>query len=315
MAGSENLKKRTVVTACDDGYLWGAFLLTASLRRFNVDCDINVRGFGLSSLSASLLEQFGRVNLIQDGKDMAFNGKIAALKTANEGSVTWMDSDCMVNGDVTDYLNVPEDGIRIRFRSKEENVHRFKEDYQPGEAPGSLPSLYTDNWQEDIGELREPRTESAASNCAFTIDASRMDFVEKWNSFMQEIRDSGKQSPAYSLGLSGKRMSDELALNALLAFAEDAPEIHPHLLSNDPKALVVHFYERKKPWVIWTDSQIRHYPLVIDTLEWVKQQGFELPPKLPWTFCKSLKPAAYGSSQLFKAYSEFKKAVKKIIGK
>ncbi|OXU15813.1 hypothetical protein [Sedimentisphaera salicampi] len=315
MTESGEPDKRTVVTACDEGYLWGAFLLTASLRRFNVDCDINIRGFDLPSISASLLEQFKRVRLIQGNEDMAFNGKIAALKTASEGSVTWMDADCMVNGDVTGYLNVPEDGIRIRFRSKEENIHRFQGDYQPGENHGTVPKIYTDNWRKDVGELDLRRTESVASNCAFTIHASSMGFVDKWNKFMEQIRESGSQSPAYSLGMSGKRMSDELALNALLAFAEDAPEIHPHLLSHDPEALVVHFYERKKPWTIWTNSQIRHYSLVIETLEWVKQQGLELPENLPWTFRKSLKPAAYGSAHLFKAYTEFKQVVKKIIGK
>ncbi|GAG26211.1 unnamed protein product, partial [marine sediment metagenome] len=36
------MKEKTVVTACDKKFIWGAYLLVASLRYFNVDTKVHV---------------------------------------------------------------------------------------------------------------------------------------------------------------------------------------------------------------------------------------------------------------------------------
>ncbi len=308
-----NNKKRIIVTACDEGYFWGAFLLVASLKRFNVDCDINILGFDLSPESSSLLTQFDRVKVIPADKDMAFNGKIGALRTANQGMISWLDADCMVTGDVTQYIEVPKNGIRIRFRSPEENGLRFAAEYSSEDEYGSVPDFLLKHWKEDVNEKTEPATSSVASNCAFTLDSSKLDFIDKWHDFMKMIRNENKQSPAYSLGLSGKRMSDELAINALLAFSKSAPDTYPYLLDQDKDAYLVHFHERRKPWNMWTLSQIKHYDLVMETIDWVEKSNFQLPASRPWPFQKSKKPLAFTFAYLLQFMSSIKAQIKKIV--
>ena len=310
---SKENKKRIVVTACDEGYFWGAFLLVASLRRFNVDCDVNILGFDLSPKTSSLLTQFDRVKVIPADQNMAFNGKIGAIRTANQGMISWLDADCMVTGDVSQYIEVPKNGIRIRFRSSEENGLRFADEYSAKDKYGSVPQFLLDHWKEDVNEREEPATDSVASNCAFTIDSSKLDFIDKWYEFMKMIRDQNKQSPAYSLGLSGKRMSDELAINALLAFSKSAPDTYPYLLDKDKDAYLVHFHERRKPWKMWTLSQIKHYDLVMDTLDWVKTSDYKLPDRRPWPFQKSKKLLAFSLAYLLQFMSNIKGQIKKIL--
>ncbi len=93
------MKENTIVTACDKSYLWGAYILVASLRLGGCKDKIHVLVDGFSESDRGLLMQFNDVKVIgvseKSHKCMAMQ-KPDAILTANTELVTWIDSDCMI---------------------------------------------------------------------------------------------------------------------------------------------------------------------------------------------------------------------------
>src|SRR5262245_59819719 len=110
---------QTVVTACDSGFIWGAFLVVASLRHSGCRIPVHVLGRALSAADKAVLEQFPDVRIFDtnDPKPMAFL-KPVALLTAQTELVSWVDADGLFTADPTPWLHAFPGTISIGSRSR-----------------------------------------------------------------------------------------------------------------------------------------------------------------------------------------------------
>lgn len=118
----------TIVTACDKKYVWGAYLLIASVRYAGMDTTIIVSAYDLDQNEIAFLEQFPNVTVFSSGKMTSRSvctQKPTAISLAETDYVTWMDADCIVTGNISSYL---EPGTK--------NADPFQE---PGRECNSIP--------------------------------------------------------------------------------------------------------------------------------------------------------------------------------
>src|SRR5262245_19696045 len=111
--------QQTVVTACDSGFIWGAFLLVASLRHSGCRIPVHVLARALSATDKAVLEQFPDVRIFEttDPKPMSFL-KPEALLTAESEMVSWVDADCLFTADPTPWLQTLPGTLSIGCRSR-----------------------------------------------------------------------------------------------------------------------------------------------------------------------------------------------------
>src|SRR5690554_6594888 len=67
-----------------------------------------------------------------------------AMQTAETDIICWMDSDCIVTGDVTDLIEAKDGEIQIRFRSLEENAGVYRNYYGRNDEIGLIPQKVLD---------------------------------------------------------------------------------------------------------------------------------------------------------------------------
>lgn len=278
-------ERTTIVTACDKNFLWGAYLLIASLRRHNVNVSISALTFGLSEEEKSLLEQFRNVEATMESGTRNSHGtqlrKPDAILSAGSEYITWMDADCIVTGNITKYLIAPGQSFQIRFRSKKENVLRFKNKYGSPREYGSIPQSTLDVWRKDVGERDLPAIETTCVTNCFTLHRKHLDFIRRWRGQIAKLVPdiTGRRESAYSYG---GRVSDELILNSLFAFSRNPPPISKYLLDTDPQAYLAHFGVAPKPWKRWHPKHLKYYDMVVSIVDWAGKVGFRTPP-IPWS--------------------------------
>ncbi|MDO4366540.1 MAG: hypothetical protein Q4D70_07065, partial [bacterium] len=113
----------TICTAGDHNYLWGLFLLIASMRRFGMKEPLLVGMKAFSDRDRRVLGQFGDVSFISlDHADHSLTcHKAEVMLAARTDFVTWADSDAMFKGNCSALLLPPDaDAIRVRRRCAEE---------------------------------------------------------------------------------------------------------------------------------------------------------------------------------------------------
>ena len=135
----------TICTAGDHNYLWGLFLLIASMRRFGMDEPVIVGTKGFTDRDRRVLEQFGGVRLVSlDHADHSLTcHKAEVMLAAESGYVTWADSDAMFKGNCSNLL-LPPDVAQIRVRRR-----------CAAEMPGAFPKGYDlrrilPAWRKDV---------------------------------------------------------------------------------------------------------------------------------------------------------------------
>ena len=96
----ENMKNNTIVTAGDRNYLWGIFLMIASLRRNGMDEPVIVATQNFDSEAASVLNALEDVSLFPlDGFSRSLTCcKAMAMLRAETEYITWVDSDGFFSG-------------------------------------------------------------------------------------------------------------------------------------------------------------------------------------------------------------------------
>src|SRR3954471_8755512 len=132
----------TVVTNCNQNYLWGAYLLTASLRYQKNQAPVHVLAQGFSAEDNKLLEQFGNVRVFEPDKSNPrnlTNLKAQSLLTANTEYIGWFDSDCVVVGDITKYWIPPNGSFQSRFRTPAEMTDLYRLKFATEEKTGGIP--------------------------------------------------------------------------------------------------------------------------------------------------------------------------------
>lgn len=278
----------TICTAGDHNYLWGLFLLIASMRRFGMDEPVIVGTKGFTDRDRRVLEQFGGVRLVSlDHADHSLTcHKAEVMLAAESGYVTWADSDAMFKGNCSNLLLPPDVAqIRVRRRCAAEMPGAFPKGYDLGRI---LPA-----WRKDVAAAagldaaalpgvteRFVASFRSCSACYLSLARSQERFLLVWHALMMRLPkgDAG----VVDRSLASYHQLDESCLNACLAFLPDAPKVtETYGLDRDPERIYLHFIGRPKPWEGWTPRSARHIEAVVSTVEWAVAEGLELPGDVP----------------------------------
>jgi hypothetical protein len=272
----------TIATACDANYFWGAFLLTASLRQNRIGAPIHVLAKGFDAERIGMLEQFRDVRVIPltpDNPRSLITIKPYALATARTKWLAWLDADCMAIGDVGTLLPPENGSFQIRLREPAENADIYGDKYRAGDRRGGYPAWVLERWRGDVGDLQQPRQDTAAVANAFVLHEKHRDFLQLWDQQMQKVIPSC--STLMDSHLGAYHMSDESVLNSLLAFSSIAPPVGPFQLNRHPERHVAHFGGKAKPWVRWTSGSWYCYEPIQRLLAWLRAEGHKMPPLPP----------------------------------
>ena len=281
---------KTIVTACDSNYIWGAFILVASLCYNNVKSYKNVLGIKLTQDEQDLLSQFEDTKVIaqnyRNGASVCLM-KPNAIYSAETEIIAWMDADCMVTGDVTDLISVCGKCIQIRFRSPWETGSVYRSYYGKQDVPGKIPKKVLDIWKEDVADLDEPQISTVGVTNCFVLTRAQLPFISLWKEQMEKVIIDNKLQ-VYNKSSVGYFMTDESVFNSLCAFSSKAPNIQEYKFDKHEDRLLAHFALSPKPWIHWTARSIRFHGELMKILQWCRDEGYRLPP-LP----NSLKPENY----------------------
>lgn len=280
------MRNNTVVMSSDSNYIWGVWLLIASMRMNGMDEPVLVLAENYSADDIACLEQFGDVKIIQRDDRFKRNltySKPDAMLLADTDFVTWVDCDALFYGNCS-LLLPPEPGyIHIRRRGYTENAHGFAEFYAPGERPGPIPAEVLDIWRRDVGENSEPAFDTCSSACFISIAREHCFILEKWREQIAKVM------PEDNVGIVDKRskayfQTDESVLNSILCFAAGAPKVSPeYKLDKNSDAFFIHFNYQPKPWQLWNDYTVRHYDRTLTVLEWALEKGYKTPGPVPFS--------------------------------
>ena len=277
------MKNNTIVTAGDRNYLWGIFLMIASLRRNGMDEPVIVGTRNFDAEAASLLTSLNDVSLfsLDDFNRSLTCCKAMAMLRAETEYITWVDSDGFFSGNCSARL-IPEtpDQIHIRMRSAAEQPQAFR-GYAYGEDGHQIPRAILEVWRENVKGLDSPRIRRSCSACFLSVHRSARPFLEKWHEQMMTVL------PAGNIGVVDRSLKyyhqlDESVLNSCLAFFPQAPRVsETYRLDKDPRELFIHFIGQPKPWQGWTPSSIRHFDRYVDVVEFAESRGWRMPGALP----------------------------------
>ncbi|MBI2424132.1 MAG: hypothetical protein HYV27_14975 [Candidatus Hydrogenedentes bacterium] len=283
--------EHVIVSAANRRYFLGAYLLAASLRRAGMEEPLHLLAHGFRSEETAALEAFKAVKVhAASALDNVLNqlplAKTAALLNAPQAQhLTWIDSDCMVTGDISALLTSQARALMIRVRGPKENRLRFRNLHAKSDA---IPEDVLKIWRNDVGERSQPAIDSTAVTNVITFHADHVPFIHRWKDQIARIvekhRGSSKQHRIAYQFSSGTGISDELIFNSLLAYSGLAPPIGSYPLDRDPGAMLIHFGLQPKPWQRWSPQTIRHFGLITETIDWARDAGYPLPAGLPWHF-------------------------------
>lgn len=273
----------TIVTACDLNFLWGVFLLVASIHKEGLPVKVLFVQVGFDSDTEQYISQFPSVQVSRDDSDDPYslnNRKAKAMLLADSDYVAWMDADCFVAGWIGDLLEPLNGQLQARMRKPDENATVFDRYYEPGDKHGSIPQWVLDRWRQDVGDNSSPRHDTTCPSNCFVIHRDFMPFIELWDSHIRKFVNPtikgaiDRENPAYW-------MTDESVLNSLLVFSSKAPDPSRYRLDNVDAGHIVHFIGSPKPWIGWTRRFLYCLPKVFDLIEWLDKEGFRVPPVPP----------------------------------
>ena len=277
------MKNNTVVTAGDRNYLWGIFLMIASLRRNGMDEPVIVGAKNFDDEATEILSAMGDVRVfpVDDFSRSLTCCKPMMMLKADTEYISWVDSDGFFSGNCSARL-IPEspEEIHIRMRSAEEQPQAFR-GYTYGEDGHQIPQAVLDVWRKNVGGLETPRIPRSCSACFLSVHRSARPFLEKWHEQMMTVL------PANNIGVVDPSLKyyhqlDESVLNSCLAFFPGAPRVaETYRLDKDPDELFIHFIGQPKPWQSWTPAAFRHFDRYVSVVEYAQSRHWKLPGPLP----------------------------------
>ena len=273
------MKNNTVVTIGDSRYLWGIFLLIASMRRSGMDEPVLVGIRDRSGEAGEILRQFDDVRLfpLEDtGRSLTCLKPLVMLQAETE-YVTWADSDGFFTGNCSDRMIPASDGeIHIRIRGAEENRAAFR-GCAGEKGSDSIPAEIIRAWRADVGGLAEACIDRSCSACFLSVNRSARPFLRRWHEQMHAVLPPGDVG-VVDWSLKHYRQLDESVLNSLLAFLPSAPKIsRTYLMDRDRERMFVHFVGLPKPWQGWTRRSFRHFGAYTETAMYAVERGMRLP--------------------------------------
>lgn len=278
------MKNNTVVTAGDANYLWGLFLLIASMRRSGMDEPALVGTKKFDARCERVLKQLGDVEFtsLDDASHNLTCHKAEVMLKAKTEYVTWADSDALFSGNCSDLMPPPDhDHIHVRRRT-------------PPEMPGAFPPPYDLNeilptWKRDVEKtggtsspvaVPNPDSFCSCSACFLSLARDRERFLDVWHRMMMAL--PANDTGVVNFGLKCYHQLDESCLNATLLYLDGAPTVTDvYRMDKDPAHLFVHFCGRPKPWVFWVPSALRHYESTLAVVDWALENRLELPGPVP----------------------------------
>ncbi len=284
----------TVVTASDMNYLWGVFLLIASMRAGGMAEKALVLGSGYTEKAKALLHQFGEVEIhdAEPSKRSMTCQKPDALLLARTDYAVWADCDGFFAGNCSKYLVDPApEKLHLRRRSVAEMCRTFARFYAPGETPGGIPAEFRRIWQRDVGERQEAAATVCCSACFLGLHRRNRAFLERWRDQMHRVL------PDDDVGVVDSRstayfQTDEAVLNSLLCYLFDAPPLSDDFrLDKDENGTYIHFVCHPKPWNGWTPYAFPAYDRYLAVVEYLLEGGYELPGPLPFSLTPGNKKA------------------------
>jgi len=275
-------RDNTIVTIGDIHYLWGLFLLAASIRKAGMEEPLLIGVKDFTPEAEKCLAQLGNVTLVSlDGARRS----LACLKPqvmlqAKTPFVTWADSDAFFTGDVSGLLPpVHPDEIHFRLRTPPEMAGL-------SDVAKPTPEMM-EAWRQDIAAvagtaLDRARYTATGSSCfcALSLERHRR-FLEVWEALVRRVL------PERNVGVVDKSLRfypqlDESTLNACLFFLPEAPRVQETFrMDKERERLFVHFIAHPKPWEGWTRRAFRFFDEYVSVVEWAASQGFALPGPVP----------------------------------
>ncbi len=279
------MSSKTIVTACDHKFVWGTFFLLLSLRRSGVQLPIHVVVHNLGEMDRALLHQIDGVTLFDAADEANYRHivyqKTAAILTAETDLITWIDSDCIVTGDITPLIEAVGEGFQIRMRPEAEIAYLFKKRYDGGEKRGVLPRKVLDIWRNDVGERQVAAINTSCNAHCFTVHRKYLDFILRWDRQIRKVIPGDPGAGVMDDRSFAYFLLDEAVLSSMLAFSNEPPPIRRYSLDDDPACAVIHFGGKPKPWQHWLLRNMDYFDEITGLLEWAEEQGWA-PAFIPW---------------------------------
>lgn len=295
--GRSKMTNNTVVLASDHAYLWGCFLLIASMRKHGMPEPVKVLGFDYTQDDVACLKQLGDVEVHlskeRDQRSICCS-KATAMLLPDTEYVTWADCDGMFLGNCSDRLTVLRDQIHIRLRSASETASVYRKEYASDDIRGTIPGSVLKGWCDDVCGRESSRLDSVCTSCFLSVHRDYRHFIRKWHEQINTVlpnRNNGvvdRKSALY-------KQTDESVLNSLLCFYPDAPKVAPDFqLDKVRPEVYVHFVTHPKPWVNWNRQSWPHYESIMAVLDWALQSGFRPPSDpIPKAFQRRLRTRSH----------------------
>ncbi|MCI7643889.1 MAG: hypothetical protein MST10_06000 [Lentisphaeria bacterium] len=264
----------TVVTAGDQNYVWGVFLLLSSMQRWQMSEPVIVGAYSWDERWLNFIGAMPNVKIIRldrnDRRCVCVTKPMLMLQAETE-FVTWIDSDGIFSGNCSDLLyGEPECLYARSYNPLELTAHHF----------ARLPATIA-TWIRDVGDLPERRdiNDVCTNVVGLSLSYNRA-LLEKWRDQMHKVL-------PLDVGIVCKRgtpyfQTDESVLNSLLSCWGAAPEITGcYRLDNLHTAHYIHLAFNPKPWQeMWTQRALCFYDEIMNLLDWCREND-KLPSFAP----------------------------------
>ncbi len=304
----------TIVMASDTRYVWGCWLLIASMRKHSMNEPVIVLGYGYSDSDIACLKAFAGVTVESrqcDSKRNMTCSKPDAMLLADTEYVTWVDCDGMFTGNCSEYLTADPEHLHVRLRGIKENSMVFAGRYSNSGKDTNIPVAILNIWRKDVEENSEPAIDTSVSACYISAHRNHRPFLEKWRNQMHKVL------PNDDVGVVDNRsmayfQTDESVLNSVLCFSSCAPPpTENYMLDKDVNAYFVHFAYPPKPWQMWNSYTVKHLDKTLDVVDWALAQGFPPPGKVPFSLESKYRGISYRLAPLGKHVHRIKKLLRK----
>ena len=277
--------RSTVVTAGDQAFAWGTYLLVASMRRNGMQHPVIVGAMDWTDEMKQRVAALGNVTVRAMPKNRrcvtCLKPLLMALEEVTTEWVCWADSDAIFVGDCSEWLS-GEDPEKIIIRQ-----------YNP--APPDFTQENLDIWRHDVEKycgraLDRPRYNTRVNAPFIAIHRKWVPFLQRWHRQIENVLPPDveiimKHGTPYF-------QTDESVLGSLLCFDPDAPLVIDKYKANgsvDKTRYFAHFAYNPKPWQMWNCHSLRWYPEVMTTVDWLLKTKHVSPKDLPLSLRHSWK--------------------------
>lgn len=306
----------TIVSACDEAYAFGVWLLIASIRKCGMNEKILIGAYNWSQQWKDDIRKFPNVEIadlpITDKRCVTCSKPDIMLK-ADTDYVIWIDCDGFLTGNCSDAIKCAKDSMLVRPRAASEVEELYRKIRRPFEAEGDVPEWILDIWKKDVADLQVPRYDSiiAAAIIGVYLPNAR-DFLQRWRQQMYKVLPDDvsivdDNSIAYF-------QTDESVFNSMLLFDSKAPKLmEPYLLDHLDRPHFKHFAFNPKPWIMWNKFSLPHFDAVMDIVEWAQAQGYAPKAPLPYTYIRKNKPICTLMAKFSGFVSKYRKYKRKFL--